>query len=88
MRILLVLMSVGLLFCCTPSTVHKPEGPLSPRDDCVNGCLNAYSASILECDKTAAIGHQLDLCYEQCKEKWAECKEGCLEVGNLQGSES
>jgi hypothetical protein len=83
MRILLVLMSVGLLISCALSTVHKSEGSPSPQEECVNGCLNTYSASILECDKTVAIGPQLDLCYEQSKEKWAECKKGCSKVGNL-----
>lgn len=74
MRRLLVLITVGLLFGCAPSTVQKPEGPPSAHDECVNGCLNEYSSCILERDKTRKIGSELDACTEQCKQQWAECK--------------
>jgi hypothetical protein len=49
----------------------------------VDGCLNTYSSCIIECDKTVAIGPKLDLCVQQCKDKWAECKEDCSKADNL-----
>ncbi|UCG22192.1 MAG: hypothetical protein JSU80_06350 [Deltaproteobacteria bacterium] len=84
MRKLLLVIALVSFFGCSPSAVQKPEGPPSLQEECVNGCLNTYSSCILECDKTVAIGPKLDLCFQQCKDNWAECKEDCSKVGNLQ----
>jgi hypothetical protein len=84
MRKLLLVIVLVSLFGCSPSAVQKPEGPPSSQEECEYGCLNVYSSCILECDKAREIGTQLDSCTEQCKQQWAECKEGCSEVGNLQ----
>ena len=83
MRKFLLVIALVLLFGCAGSNEPVPEGPPSPQEECVNGCLNEYSACILECDKTVAIGPELDLCIQQCKEKWVECKEECTEAGSL-----
>ncbi|MCG6944974.1 MAG: hypothetical protein LJE87_06475 [Deltaproteobacteria bacterium] len=80
----LLLIAIVLLFGCAACSGPALEGPPSSQEECVDGCLDTYSPCILECDKTEAIGPKLDLCYQQCKEHWAECKEGCSEVGNLQ----
>ena len=84
MKKLLIVFALVLVVGCAPSTVPKPEGQPSLQEECVDGCLNDYSACILECDKTVAIGPKLDLCIQQCKEKWAECKEECTKAGSLQ----
>jgi hypothetical protein len=77
MRRLLLVIALILFFGCAPSTVQKPEGPPSAREECVDGCLNVYSSCIPECEKTRDIGTELDNCIKQCKENWAECKENC-----------
>ena len=84
MKKLLTVFALILVAGCAPSTVPKPENPPSHQEACVNGCLNEYSSCVLECDKTIAIGPKLDLCYQQCKEEWAECKEDCSKAGNPQ----
>ena len=84
MRKLLLVIALVSLFGCVGSSGPVPEGPPSPQEECVDACLNDYSACILECDKTVAIGPELDLCVQQCKDNWAECKEGCSKVGILQ----
>jgi hypothetical protein len=84
MRKLLLVIALVLIFGCTASNRPVPEGPPSLHEACVDGCLNTYSSCIPECDKTVAIGPKLDLCIQQCKEKWAECKEDCSRAGNLQ----
>ncbi|MCG6916941.1 MAG: hypothetical protein LJE89_05260 [Deltaproteobacteria bacterium] len=84
MRKLLIIFALVLAAGCAPATVPKPEGPPSLQEECMDGCLNEYSACIIECDKTVAIGPELDHCIQQCKEKWAECKEDCSKAGNLQ----
>ncbi len=83
MRKLFILFALVLVAGCLPSTAPKPEGKPSLQEECVDGCLNTYSACILECDRTVAIGPKLDLCIQQCKEKWAECKEDCSKAGSL-----
>jgi hypothetical protein len=83
MRKLLLVIALVSLLGCSPSAVQKPEGTPSSQEKCVDGCLNTYSSCIIECDKTVAIGPKLDLCIQQCKEKWAECKEDCSKTGNL-----
>jgi hypothetical protein len=82
-RLLLVIVLVSL-FGCAASNEQSPEGAPSPQEECIDGCLNTYSSCVLECDKTVAIGPKLDLCFQQCKENWAECKEDCTKAGNLQ----
>ena len=84
MRKLLLVFALVLVAGCSPATVPKPEGQPSLQEECMDGCLNEYSACILECDKTVAIGPNLDLCIQQCKEKWTECKEDCSKAGSLQ----
>ena len=84
MRRLLVLMSVGVLLSCASSTKETFDAPPSAHDECVYGCENKYSSCILACEKTRKIGSRLDNCIKQCKENWAECKEDCSKVGNLQ----
>jgi len=84
MRKLLLVITLVLLSGCAGSNGPVPEGPPSLQEECLNGCLNDYSSCILECDKTREIGTQLDSCTEQCKQQWAECKEGCSKAGNLQ----
>jgi len=84
MRKPLLVIALVLLLGCAGSSEPVPEGPPSPQEECVDACLNDYSACILECDRTVAIGPELDLCVQQCKEKWAECKEECTKAGNLQ----
>jgi hypothetical protein len=83
MKKLLIVSALVLVAGCVSSTAPKPEGPSSPQEECVDGCLNDYSSCILECDKTVAIGPKLDLCFQQCKERWAECKEDCSKAANL-----
>ena len=83
MRKLLLVIAIVLFFGCAACSGPVLEGPPSSQEECVGACLDDYSSCILECDKTEAIGAKLDSCYQQCKQKWAECKEGCSEVGNL-----
>ena len=83
-RKLLLFIATVLLFGCTAFSRPVVEGPPSSQAECVDGCLDTYSPCLIECDKTVVIGPKLDLCYQQCKEHWAECKEDCARVGNSQ----
>jgi hypothetical protein len=83
MRKSLLVIALLLIFACAASNRPVVEGPPSPQEECVDGCLNTYSSCIIECDKTVAIGPKLDLCVQQCKDKWAECKEDCSKADNL-----
>ena len=83
MRKLLIVFALVLVVGCASSTAPKLEGPPSTQEECMDGCLNDYSSCIIECDKTVAIGPELDHCIQQCKEKWAKCKEECTAAGSL-----